>query len=171
MVNVAPLGGATLSPVSTSLSYAAQLQEYAAGFDGTLGSAYGPEFLSYAGSHPLLSAKQAATAFADGVASGDVAVTIASGVGATAQGVNIAAASTVEGLDQTSADLAKANPLSGLDAIGNFFNLLTDRQTLMRLAEGAIGIMLIVVAIAKLADGTQTGKVAAKVATKVGIAG
>lgn len=171
MANTAAIGGATLSPVPTTLPYGTQLQEYAAGFDGELGSGYGQAFLNYASAHAYLSAKQAATGFADIVASESVGGSIAEGVSSVAQSNAVIGSSVANSVDSTSAALSKipGNPLSGLDAIGNFFNLLTQRQTLIRIAEGVLGLLLVVAAIAKLADGTPAGKVAGNIAKKAAI--
>jgi hypothetical protein len=169
MAETAPGGGPVpLGPVSTKLTYQAQLEQYAAGFDGTLGSAYGPEFITFAAQHPLLSAKQAATAFADGVAAQSVGHTIASGVGAVAQANAIIGSGVASGAVAVN-PTNLPNPLSGLEAIGHFFAMLTERQTLQRIAEGMLGLVLIVVAVAKLAEGTKTGQMAKSVATKVGV--
>jgi hypothetical protein len=55
--------------------------------------------------------------------------------------------------------LAKA---TGIDAIGTFFNDLEQGNTWLRIAEGALGIILIAVALAKL---TGADNVIAKTAT------
>jgi hypothetical protein len=55
---------------------------------------------------------------------------------------------------------------SGAGPIGStvaFLNDLTKRQTLQRLAEGALGVALIIVGVAKLADGTAIGSTLKKV--------
>ena len=55
---------------------------------------------------------------------------------------------------------------SGAGPVGSvvqFLGDLTQRNTLLRLAEGALGIVLIIVGVAKLADGTQVGSVLKKV--------
>jgi hypothetical protein len=64
------------------------------------------------------------------------------------------------------------NPLAGAEAsvvknpftsVTDFLNALVQRNTLTRLAEGAIGIMLIIVGVAKMAEGTKLGSVLGKV--------
>lgn len=51
---------------------------------------------------------------------------------------------------------------TGIDAVGAFFNRLTEGNTWLRIAEGALGIILIAVALAKL---TGADNVIAKTAT------
>jgi hypothetical protein len=162
MANVAPSGGVTLPAVSTALPYSSQLEEYYAAFVGELGQAEGTAFLTYANAHPLLTAKQAASEFVSAVAAQDVGTNIAEGTSETGNLTNTAGQSTVSALGAVGK--AVGNPLSGLAAIGNFFNLLTQRQTLIRIAEGVIGLGLIVVGLAKLAEGTPIGKAAGTVA-------
>jgi hypothetical protein len=60
------------------------------------------------------------------------------------------------------------NPLATTEATAfrnptDFLNALSSRNTLMRLAEGALGILLIIAGIAKLADGTPVGSALKKV--------
>lgn len=55
------------------------------------------------------------------------------------------------------------NPLDGLVSIGNFFSSLGQANTWIRIAEGVLGIALIIIGLAKLASGTAVGKTAAKV--------
>jgi hypothetical protein len=57
-------------------------------------------------------------------------------------------------------DTSPQNITSGLGAIGDFFTKLGSRQTLVRLAEGLIGVALIIVALDKLMTNTPVGKVA-----------
>jgi len=45
----------------------------------------------------------------------------------------------------------------------NFLGLLTNRDVLMRIGEGVLGVLLIVVGVAKLADGTALGTALKKV--------
>ncbi len=48
--------------------------------------------------------------------------------------------------------------LAGIAAIGHFFANLTDRQTVVRIAEVTLGMALIVVGLAKLMENTEAGK-------------
>jgi hypothetical protein len=52
--------------------------------------------------------------------------------------------------------------LTGLAAIGDFFQRLTQGATWIRIAEGILGLGLIIVGLAKLASGTAVGKAAAR---------
>lgn len=59
------------------------------------------------------------------------------------------------------------NPVKGIE---QFLGLITQRQTWVRIAEGVLGLVLILVGIAELAKGTQTGKIAAGALKKVALA-
>ena len=61
------------------------------------------------------------------------------------------------------ADVKIGNPLSGLAAIGDFFQRLTQASTWIRVAEVVLGFGLIVVGLAHLASGTAVGKAAVRV--------
>ena len=56
-------------------------------------------------------------------------------------------------------------PLAGIDAIGHFFANLTDRQTVVRIAEVLIGGGLIWIAVAHLLVSTKSGKKIASAAS------
>jgi hypothetical protein len=69
---------------------------------------------------------------------------------------------------QTEARIGKgpasaATAIPGISSVTDFLKALTQRNTLLRLGEGAIGIALIIVGVAKLADGTPLGSVLKKV--------
>jgi hypothetical protein len=53
-------------------------------------------------------------------------------------------------------------PLTGLAAIGDFFQRITQANTWIRIAEVVLGFGLIVVGLAQLASGTAAGKTALK---------
>lgn len=53
------------------------------------------------------------------------------------------------------------NPLTGLAAIGDFFQRLTQGNTWIRVAEAVLGLGLVIVGLAKLASGTAVGRAAA----------
>jgi hypothetical protein len=78
-----------------------------------------------------------------------------------------AAAAEAASLNQTAAGSvvaqaanAKGNPIN---SVTNFLKDLSSRNTLLRLAEGTLGIALIIVGVAKLADGTAVGAALKKV--------
>jgi hypothetical protein len=54
------------------------------------------------------------------------------------------------------------NPLTGLAAIGDFFQRLGQPATWIRVGEVLLGLALIVVGLAKLAEGTPVGNAALK---------
>ena len=61
-----------------------------------------------------------------------------------------------------------SGPLSGLAAIGNFFNSLSQASTWIRVGEVLLGLILVAVGLARL---THAVPVATKVATAVGTKG
>ena len=83
---------------------------------------------------------------------------------------NYSAATKSGGLGSTIGGVGSAAQAThtGIDAVGAFFNRLTEANTWLRIAEGALGIILIAVALAKLtgADNAiaKTAKTAAKAA-------
>ena len=54
------------------------------------------------------------------------------------------------------------NPLTGVNAIGDFFGRLTEASTWIRVAEVIAGIGLIIIGLAKLAAGTPVGRAATR---------
>lgn len=62
------------------------------------------------------------------------------------------------------------NPLSGLAAIGDFFQRLTQAGTWIRVGEVLLGAALIIVGLARMASGTAAGRTAVKAAKVAAIA-
>jgi hypothetical protein len=75
------------------------------------------------------------------------------------------AAAAADGTKQAAAinQASQAGTIPGISDVASFLKALSSRQTLMRLAEGTLGILLIVVGVAKLADGSALGSVLKKV--------
>lgn len=63
-------------------------------------------------------------------------------------------------------DIPKVNPLSGLNAVGDFFGRLTEASTWERVGLGVVGIMFLGIGIVSVAGSTKTGKTVGKVAAK-----
>ena len=53
-------------------------------------------------------------------------------------------------------------PVTGLNAIGDFFRRLTEGSTWIRVAEAILGLGLVIVGLAKLASGTSVGRAAVR---------
>lgn len=83
---------------------------------------------------------------------------------------NPAGAPAVGAVGSTAISNTKSAVGTALDSVPKFLAFLGQRETWVRIMEGTIGVLMIVVALAKLAEGTQTGKIAAGVASKVGVA-
>jgi hypothetical protein len=62
------------------------------------------------------------------------------------------------------------NPLSGLEAIGNFFSILAEPNTWIRIAEIVIGVLLGAVVLDKLLEGTSVGDTIHKGVKAAGLA-
>jgi hypothetical protein len=57
---------------------------------------------------------------------------------------------------------AGSSAVSALDSVPKFLAFLGQRQTWIRIAEGTLGLLLILVSVAKLAEGSSVGKAAAR---------
>lgn len=125
-------------------------QQYAADFDAKFpGHNAGQGYLDYAQSHPSLTASEAAQAFALVIAFNGVdrAVEIAT--------QDVARVLKASGPAAGAAAKAVQSKLPGITSIGGFLNLLTSRQFVVRLAEGALGVALIIVALDKMLSSTS----------------
>jgi hypothetical protein len=134
---------------------------YAAQFDKSYpGKNAGAAYTDYANAHPSLSPTQASSAFALEIALSGIDKAIASAV----TGVGKLTGATPGGIVAGAKAVSQLNPLTGLDAIGNFFNKLGDASTWIRVAEVAVGLLLIAVGIAEL---TKAVPLATKIASVV----
>lgn len=86
----------------------------------------------------------------------DIAKALAGGITAGSRAVPKFLTGTARGIGQ----VPGAKTLSGLAAIGNFFNELGQANTWIRFAQVLLGLGLIIVGLAKLASGTAAGKAA-----------
>ncbi len=123
------------------------------------GSAAGAAYAAYNKANPQNTPYVNAQYFLDlVVAQGlDNAIQTAISTSGTALGAIPGAAA--QGARNAARDL---NPLTGINAIGDFFNRLTKSNTWIRVAEVLLGLGLIVVGLAKIASGSPVGKAALK---------
>lgn len=137
------------------------LQQYAQDFDNKFpGKNAGQAFLGYAEAHPNLTPPEAAQAFALIIAFDGVDRAVAIGIG------DLARVTKATGPAAGAAAKAVQAKLPGITSIGAFLNLFTSRDFVIRLAEGAIGIALIVVALDKMLSNTSTAGKAVHTAAK-----
>jgi hypothetical protein len=87
---------------------------------------------------------------------------IAAGIGATG-------ANNPGGAGATPTPTTLGNPLSGIAAVGDFFQRLTQGATWIRVGEVLLGVALIIVGIAKLAIDTPAGKAALAIGSKAAL--
>lgn len=133
------------------------LQTYAADFERKFpGHDAGAGFLAYAQEHPNLTPAEAASAFALEIAFSGVDTAVQSAISKLAQvlkstGPAAAAAGSLPGL-------------SGVAAIGDFFNRLGQASTWIRVGEVVLGLILLAVGIAKI---TNAVPIATKVAKAI----
>jgi len=124
--------------------------QWAAYFDSKLpGKNAGKGYTDYAAAHPGLTAGQSAVAF-------DLQISL--------KGVGKAVSDAVSGLSKfTTAGAVAVGKATKPFSVNSFLGALTSRGLWIRIAEGSLGILLILVSVAKLAEGTQIGKLAKKV--------
>jgi len=128
-------------------------------FTSRWGSAAGTAYAQYNAGHPQDSAYVNAQAFADLIALEGLQKALDD----AGTGVGTAANQVVTGAEKGAIQVEKSlNPLTGLAAIGDFFQRLTQASTWVRIAEGLLGLGLVIVGLAHLASGTAVGRAAAK---------
>jgi hypothetical protein len=141
----------TGSPSSESEAY------YQSVIAGKWGTAAGTAYAGYAAAHPSLTPLQAADDFTEIILVEGLDSAIAAGVNAgTAVDIGGVAAAA-KGGENAVADLS---PAQWLDKLGGIF---TSRGTWIRIAEGVLGIAVILVAVAELGKGTAVGNAVKKV--------
>ena len=124
---------------------------------GKYGTAAGNAYVAYAKGHPNLTPEQSGNNFLELILVEGLDSAIQSGVNtgvAVDTGTVAGAAKGAENAVNT------LSPQQWLDKLGK---LLTSRGTWVRLAEGVLGIALVLVAVAELGKGTQVGNLAKKV--------
>ena len=83
-------------------------------------------------------------------------------VAAGVAGVVIGAGNEPDASTALAVGKSAASTLTGINAIGDFFQRLTQSHTWIRVAEVLLGLGLIVVGLAKLSSGSAVGKAAVK---------
>lgn len=121
------------------------------------GNTYAEDYVTYAESHPGLTPTQAAQQFIDLIAATAIDQEVGTGVAAGA-GVGVdATQAAVTGLSKAGQELSPP------DFLGKLWGALTSSHTWIRLAEGVLGIALVLVAAGELGKGTVVGKAVKKV--------
>lgn len=106
-------------------------------------------YIKFLNEHPSLTPSQAFLAFVLGPVGKALAKDIGIEVGSGGKLTYIAAQGTTQGLENFHNQLT-TNPF------GLFVNIFTNREVLVRVAEGVLGVTLIVVAVAKIISPEQT---------------
>lgn len=126
-------------------------------FTTQYGSAAGAAYASYNAANPGNSAYANAEAFLEIILVHGLDTAISEGIGGAGSALGQAPGAVAEAASKL------PDPLTGINAIGDFFQRLTQGNTWIRVAEFLLGLGLIVVGLAKLASGTAAGRTAAKV--------
>jgi hypothetical protein len=126
---------------------------------GGSGITYGQAYQTYAAANPSISAPVAL----EGFILSDVGTALPTVIAQAVIG-GAGRAAQLGGDAGSGAGAAGAAISSGpFGSVVDFLNALGNRKILMRIAEGALGIGLIIVGVAKLADGTPLGTALKKV--------
>lgn len=129
---------------------------YQAIFTQHWGAAAGKAYAAYNAANPSNTPYTNAKLFEASVFAQGLAKAIAQAGGVVAQVPGAAAKGAANAVSTLT------SPLSGIAAIGDFFQRLTQASTWIRAAEVLLGLGLIIVGLAELAKGTSVGRAAAK---------
>lgn len=157
-----PLTGTRANQVAQIAAYVdAETHNAASAASGLTGAVtYGDQYETYAAAYPNLSAAQAYTAWL----LTSVGLTLPAAIAKSVIAGSAAAANLgVKGAADTGAAAGKVGSLPGISSVIDFLKDLSSRNTLQRLAEGTLGLVLILVGVSKLADGTAVGSLVKKV--------
>jgi len=144
-------------PIITGSSGSESEAYYQDIFTQKWGSAAGDAYAAYAVAHPGFTPLEAATGFADTVAIQGLDKAIQSSVTGTSTALGAIPGAAAKGAENAVANLS---PSQWLNKLGN---ILSSRGTWIRLAEGVLGIALLLVAVAELGKGTAVGNIVKKV--------
>lgn len=160
MVLTGPRGpprGADLMPDYTSGTSGETVAYYEAGIVAKWGAAAGNAYVAYAEAHPGLTAEQSFDDFVELVLVEGLDKAIGAGVtGGTNVNVGVAEGAA-QGAEKAAAEL------SPTEIWNKVWSVLSSRGTWVRLAEGVLGVALILVAVAELGKGTAVGNAVKKV--------
>lgn len=127
---------------------------YEAGIAAKWGNAAGEAYVQYAAAHPGFSPEQSFDAFVELILVEGIDKAVSEGVTAGADIDTGTVSSAAQGAEKA---------LSVPDFLGTLWSVLTSRGTWVRLAEGILGVALILVAVAELGKGTPVGNAVKKV--------
>jgi hypothetical protein len=145
-VPVIPLGGA-----NQSLGYYENL------FTTKYGPSAGAGYVAYAEANPGLTPEQAANNYLETILVKGLDTGLATGVGGAGTALGQIPGAAAKGASTVYQNL---NPAQWLNKIGNF---LSSRGTWVRIAEGVLGLALVLVAVGELGKGTAVGNIVKKV--------
>lgn len=126
-------------------------------FAGRWGSQAGVAYITYNASNPGRTPYENAQAFAEIIALQGLQKGLAEAGSGVGSAQNAAITGAVKGAEQV------VSWQTGLEAIGKFFEGLGKGSTWIRVAEGVLGLVLVLVAVGELGKGTAVGKAVKKI--------
>lgn len=126
-------------------------------FASKYGAAAGSGYVAYAEANPGLTPQQAANDYLETVLVKGLDTSLASGVGGAGSALGQIPGAAAKGAQSVYQNL---DPAQWLNKLGNLF---TSRGTWVRVAEGVLGLALVLVAVAELGKGTAIGNAVKKV--------
>lgn len=154
-----PTGAPTLPDQATGSAYTESY--FQALFTRQWGAAAGNAYATYNRNHPGNSAYVNAQQFLDIIVAEGLANGIKTAVSTTGTALGAIPGAAAQGAQNAANAL---NPLTGVDAIGGFFNKLGEANTWIRVAKVAVGGLLLIVGIVHI---TGAGGPVASAARKV----
>ena len=124
---------------------------------GKWGYAAGEAYVSYADANSQFTPRQAAEAYTEIIVSKGLKTALTAGLGGSAEALGQIPGAAAKGANQVYQNL---DPAQWLNKLGNFFS---SRSSWVRIAEGVLGLALVLVAVSHLAEGTAVGNVVKKV--------
>jgi hypothetical protein len=144
-------------PVITGSSGSASEAYYQSLIAGKYGAAAGEAYASYAAAHPTLTPEQSGNDFLELILIEGLDAAVQTGVNA---GVAVDTGTVAGAAAGAENAVATLSPTQWINKLGN---VLSSRGTWVRLAEGVLGIALVLVAVAELGKGTGVGNMVKKV--------
>ena len=159
-----PTGAPTLPSEATGQAYTEQYFQQL--FASHYGTKAGDAYVAYNRAHPGNSAYVNAKNFLELILVEGLDKAISTGLGGAGSALGQIPAAAAKGAQN--AYNALTAPLTGINAIGDFFSRLTNPHTWLRIAEGLVGIAFLVIGlnallknpIGKVAGATPVGRVA-----------
>lgn len=144
-------------PVITGAVSGGTVPYYESFISAKWGAAAGEAYVSYADAHPGLSPEQAANDFIEIVLVQGLDTALSAGLGGAGTALGQVPGAAAKGAQNAYEDL---NPSQWLNKLGN---VISSRGFWVRVAEGVLGLALVLVAVAELGKGTAMGNTVKKV--------